>query len=84
MTDEVVAKVASMSDAAFSKALEYVESAESFVVEQAPLLVQEILAWGFAENLIYAVIWGLFGSALLFAVVKGAIALNKTDDDDAV
>lgn len=80
MTDEVVAKVASMSDAAFSKALEYVEATEAFVTEQAPLLIQEVLAWGFAENLIYAVSLVATSFALMSGVVKIVLGL---DDNEA-
>ena len=39
-----------------SKALEYIETAESFVVEQAPLLVQEILMFGLADACLSAFI----------------------------
>jgi len=84
MTDEVIEKVASMSETALAKALEYVEAAEGFVVEQAPLLVQEILAWGFAEHLIYALLWGVFGLTLLISVVKLCRFLYKVEPDGEV
>ncbi len=81
MTKEVVAKVASMSEVAFSKAMEYVQATEGFVVEQAPILIQEILNWGLAESSIYCVIWGVFGSALLYGVYRACRAPHDDNDE---
>ncbi len=36
--------------------MQYVEQGSAFIAEQAPLVVQEILAWGFWSNLIVAVL----------------------------
>ena len=83
MTEEVIEKVASMSDTAIAKALADVDATESFVVEQAPLLVQEILNWGFAENLIHGVLWGVFGAGLMYGTCKAVRFLDKSDNRDS-
>ena len=59
-----------------SKALEYIETAESFVVEQAPLLVQEILMFGLADACLTAFILLVLVVGLgygTYRVVKAAI-----------
>ena len=66
-----------LTTAGLSKALEYIETAEGFVVEQAPLLVQEILAFGMAEACITAAILLILASGLgygTYRLVKAAIA----------
>jgi hypothetical protein len=86
MTDEVIVKVVSISEKALGKALEYIERTESFVTEQAPLLVQEILAWGFAENLIYAGIWTVLCLGLsygLYRLIK-VLCHEGGDEEDFV
>ena len=65
-----------LTTAGLSKALEYIETAEGFVVEQAPLLVQEILAFGMAEACITAVILVVLASGLgygTYRLVKVAV-----------
>lgn len=54
-------------------ALEYIETAESFVVEQAPLLVQEVLTYGLVEACISAFIT----TALAFLFGFGGYRLAK-------
>lgn len=46
------------------------EQAEGFVLEQAPLVVQEYIAWFFWQNAISVFIW------LAFAIPAGVIALR--------
>ena len=70
MTDEVVAKVATMGEAAFAKALAFVEATEVFVLDQAPLLVQEILAYGLVFYTVWAVVCGLALVGMVFGYIK--------------
>jgi hypothetical protein len=46
-----------------AKALEWLQTTEEFVIEQAPQIAQEILYWGLAQNVFYAV---LYGGAFIF------------------
>jgi hypothetical protein len=79
--NEVTEKLLTHGEAAFAKALEYVEATESFIVEQAPMLVQEILAY----NLAYSVFWCVFCVAVVSGVVWGGMQWFKawkTHGDD--
>ena len=76
--------VKELTTTGLSKALEYIETAESFVVEQAPLLVQEILAFGMAEACITAFICLVVAAGLgygTFSLV--AIAVKDKADEAA-
>jgi uncharacterized membrane protein YoaK (UPF0700 family) len=44
----------------FDKAMTYLQATEDFVVEQAPLLVQEILHYGLAHNSVLMVLCFIF------------------------
>lgn len=68
VTEEVIVKAVSTVDAVFAKALEYVEATESLVVDQAPLLIQEVLTYGF----FYASFWCAFWAVLAVAAFVGA------------
>ena len=63
------------------KVLEYVEATEGFVIEQAPLLCQEMLAWGFWGHIAGAcamafLLCGLLATAI---VVMRHIDHNESD-----
>jgi len=47
------------------KAIEAAEKTGDFVIEQAPLVLQEFYAWHLAEHIFYLII-GLFLSSLIF------------------
>ncbi len=72
MTEEVT-ELVSNTNAALTVALEYVKTAESFVVEQAPLFIQELLAY----NLAYSVFWCVFCALFIGVVVFGVVKLFK-------
>ncbi len=63
------------------KILAYVEATEGFAAEQAPLVVEEILRWGFYENL-YSIAWGLFVMGLAYFITYAAykIAYKLIED----
>ena len=67
-----------------SKALEYIETTEAFVVEQAPLLIQEILNYGLAYSAVFLVVWGLFAIACGVVAYKSCRAVIKSDDGELV
>ena len=67
-----------------SKALEYIETAESFVIEQAPLLVQEILAYGLVSSCISAGILLTLAVGLGYGTYRICKAAVSDGADDAV
>jgi hypothetical protein len=54
----------------FGKALSYVQATESFVAEQAPLLIQEVINYGLAYNGFLTVLWLVLGSAAIYTSVR--------------
>ena len=66
-----------------SKAIEYIETAESFVVEQAPLLVQEILMFGLVNACISAFILLVLVLGLGYGTYRVVKAAVKDHADDA-
>ncbi|KKN92474.1 hypothetical protein LCGC14_0209650 [marine sediment metagenome] len=68
--NEVTEKLLVQGGEAIAKVMEYVESTESFVVEQAPLLVQEILTYSLFYNGVWSVFWGLAFGGVMYATVK--------------
>ena len=56
---EVGNKVLSLTETALTEAMEYVRATADFIGDQAPLLVQEVLAYGLAYNAIWAVVCAL-------------------------
>ncbi len=82
MTQEVteaVVGVASVTQEALSKALEYIERTESFVVEQAPLLVQEVLNYGFVFHLFWTLFSLFFVVGIGYGIYKWIRAWVKSD-----
>lgn len=81
--DPVVEQIRS----SMSTLLEYVEAGAEFAAEQAPLVAQELIAWGFWDGVVGAVSSALvlmFGS---YFFVKFSIGLSraiKEDDDDGM
>jgi hypothetical protein len=68
----------------FGKALSYVQATESFVAEQAPLLIQEIVNYGLAYNGFLAVLWGVIGVCLAYSsyrLVKYAQTCDSYNDE---
>ena len=66
-----------------TKALEYIETAESFVVEQAPLLVQEILSYGLVSTSMSALILFVLASGFGYGMYRGAKVAFNDDADEA-
>ncbi len=50
-------QVTTLVEKGVSKALAYIEQTETFVVEQAPLLVQEVLSYGLFTSLFWSGFW---------------------------
>lgn len=48
---------------------ESAKATSDFVTEQAPLVVQEMIAWGIFENGFYAALYGVLGLACIIMVV---------------
>ena len=55
------------------KTLNWLESAGTFVADQIPIFVQEVLAWAFWENVFFATIFLL----IVIVDIIGAIQLGK-------
>ena len=71
-------EIKELATKSLSKALEYIESAGDFVVEQAPLLVQEILAYGLVSNIVFATIYGAATAILCYTSYRlSKMALAK-------
>jgi len=69
-------QLASTANQALGKVLQYLESAEAFAIEQAPLLVQEVLRF----EVLTRGFWLLFGIALLIWCPIGLrFAFRKAD-----
>ncbi len=66
-----------------SKALEYIETTEAFVIEQAPLLVQEILTYGLAASCLSAAILLALASGFGYGTYRAVKAAIKDEADEA-
>jgi len=64
------------------KLLQWLEAAEGFAVEQTPIVLQEILAWKMAENIIYVVIALIWLSAYAWHVHR-CTEMSSDDWEDA-
>ena len=76
-------QIKELATTGLSKALEYIETAEGFVVKQAPLLVQEILAFGMAEACITAFILVVLASGLGYGTYRLVQVATKDGADEA-
>ena len=77
MTEELT----TLTEQGLAKALAYIEATEVFVVEQAPLLVQEVLRYGLFNSLFWAVFWAVAFSAVMYAAVKVYKMMQDGGDD---
>ena len=78
MTEEL----STLTEQGLAKALTYIEATESFVVEQAPLLVQEVLRYGLFNSLFWAVFWAVAFGGVIWCAVK-VHKMMQGDGDDA-
>ena len=65
-----------------SKVQEWVESTEKFAVEQAPLIVDEIVAWGITKYSIYITIGFIMLCLGITSLVVAKKFYNKSNDPD--
>jgi hypothetical protein len=79
MKEELVEKLNESGVEAITSVLEFMKSGTNFVAEQAPLYVQELLQWGFYDNLISAIIVGIF--SLIF-LIASALSFRKMIKED--
>mgnify|MGYP007073184332 FL=1 len=63
MNNVVLEKIIS----SIEKVEEYIQAGESFVVEQTPLVVNEIIMWGIAKNVFFVFMW-LFVTFLSYSI----------------
>ena len=80
MTEELT----TLTEQGLAKALAYIETTESFVVEQAPLLVQEVLRYGLFNALFWTGFWLVAFSAVMWSAVKVWKMLGEDGDDGFV
>ena len=59
-----------LGKSAVNEVLEWAKGAKEFVAEQAPELVQEVLAWGFWSNLIWAAVAAVIAVVMTIITVK--------------
>ena len=78
MTEELT----TLTEQGLAKALAYIETTESFVVEQAPLLVQEVLKYGLFTSLFWAGFWALIFGGVMWCAVKLYQMLVMEDKDN--
>ncbi|WDI44761.1 hypothetical protein [Bremerella sp. P1] len=65
------------------KVMQWAEGAEEFVLEQAPLVAQEIVAWKFYEGLC----WGIVLATVIVAVLTAAaiacwVIISNSEDSE--
>ncbi len=72
-TQTAVEALAQLGAETLARIGEYVEATENFAVEQAPLLVQEIIQYAVTINSVAAVISGLFVVAGVWLVRKALV-----------
>ncbi len=77
MTEEMQA----LTEQGLAKALAYIETTESFVVEQAPLLIQELLNYSLVYSSFWAVFWFIMGLGGIFFGVKVYRWIDKDGGD---
>ena len=77
MTEEL----STLTEQRLVKALAYIEATESFVVEQAPLLVQEVLRYGLFNSLFWAGFWALAFGGVMWCAVKVYKAIHADSED---
>ena len=75
--------LSTLTEQGLAKALSYIEATEHFVIEQAPLLVQEVLAYGLVSNVMAALIYSVMGVAIGYGVYKGCKVANEDQCDEA-
>ena len=75
--------LSTLTEQGLAKALSYIEATGTFVVEQAPLLVQEVLAYGLASSIMAALIFSVMGVAMGYGTYRGCKAANEDDCDEA-
>lgn len=80
MTEELT----TLTEQGLAKALAYIEATESFVVEQAPLLVQEVLRYGLFNSLFWAGFWAVAFSGVLWSAVRMYKLLYNENGDELV
>lgn len=78
MTEELT----TLTEQGLAKALAYIETTESFVVEQAPLLVQEVLRYGLFNALFWAGFWAVAVGGVMWCAVKLYQMLVREDKDN--
>ena len=74
-------KMQSLTEQGMERALAYIETTESFVVEQAPLLVQEVLRYEAAYAGFWACFWSLCVIGTLYFGRKMYVLLEKEGND---
>ena len=77
MTEEL----STLTEQGLAKALAYIEATESFVVEQAPLLVQEVLRYGLFNSLFWVGFWAVAFGGVLYVAVKVYKMLVADNED---
>ena len=63
--EEIAESVVPNLNQGLEKLLEWAQAAEGFAIEQAPLLVSEILTWGVVKHSTYLAIWTMVSLGFL-------------------
>lgn len=81
MKEELVDKLQIAGVETLQSVLEFMKSGTGFVKEQAPLYVQELLQWGFYDNVISAIVGMiLFAPLFIYSFFTWKANLKKSHD----